>query len=289
MFDRFMGYRWRTWWKGGIRVWTLAAEENIGLIAAGVAFWGMLAMFPAFAAVVAIFGLVSDPVYVAQQMELLRGLVPEDAFKLLNDQVRTLTGAGTQTLGFATFLSLAIALWSSRLGTAALIQGLNQINRQPNRMGLRHYLTAVTLTLCLVALAIVAIFAIVVTPIALRFLPLGAFSTNAIEVARWLLALWVLVMGISLLYRFGPNRRGQRMAWLTPGAFVTVAAWAAASAAFNLYLSNFGRYNEIYGSIGAVIALLMWLYISAYLVLLGAALNVTLEDTRRLQAAKADD
>lgn len=282
---RFFGYRWKSWFRALRLTWTLADECNLGLIASGVAFWGMLGVFPALAALIAIFGLVSDAEVVAAQIELLQGLMPPDALALINAQVLALTSAPGQTLGLATLISILAALWTARAGTAALILGLNTINRRPNRHGLRHYLTAIVLTIILVGLAIVALLAIVVTPIALSFLPLGDTVARLVEVLRWAVAILVLIVGLSLLYRFAPNRRGERMAWITPGTFVTILTWAAASAAFNFYLSNFANYNEVYGSIGAVIALLMWLYISAYLVLLGAALNVALEEARRINRA----
>ncbi|MFQ6551814.1 YihY/virulence factor BrkB family protein [Aestuariibius insulae] len=255
-------------------------EKNLGLISAGVAFFGMLAIFPGLAAIIALFGLVADPVVVDAQLDLMRNIIPGDVFALIDQQIASLTGARTEELGLATLISIGAALFTSRAGVAALMRGLNAINRQPNRGGVRHFIIAFTLTITLVGMAIIALLAIVVAPIVLAFLPLGPIAGLVAELVRWLVAILVLLVALSLLYRFGPNRRGARMAWITPGAFVAVVAWAGASAAFSLYLANFGRYNEIYGSIGAVIAMLMWTYISAFLILLGAALNVALEDAR---------
>lgn len=284
---RFLGYSLKSWVRGTIRVWTLAGDQNISLISAGCAFYGLLALFPATGALISILGLISDPTVVADQMGLLQDIVPDDAYVLLNGQVMSLVAAGTDTLTLTTVISLVLAIWSARAGTAALIRGLNAINQTPNRSGLRHYLTAIALTLMLMGLAVVAILTIVVTPIALAFLPLGDTTALILEAARWMVGILVLIIAISLLYRFAPNRKGRRMKLITPGAFVAVAAWIGASVAFNIYLSNFGNYNEVYGSLGAVIALLMWLYISAYLVLLGAALNVTLETGRAAKIAAA--
>ncbi len=278
---RFFGFRLTTWWHAFAAVWRMMDEKNLGLIAAGVAFFGMLAIFPGIAAVIAIFGLLADPAIVETQLDLMRNIIPSDAFRLLDAQVASLVNAPTESLGIATLLSILAALWLSRAGVAAMMLGLNAINRQPNRTGLRHYTTALVLTMSLVVLAIVALMTIVIAPIVLAFLQLGTITAALVELVRWLVAIMVLLCGLSMLYRFGPNRKGARMAWITPGAFITLLTWAGASAAFSIYLTNFGRYNEIYGSIGAVVALLMWFYISAFLILLGAALNVALEDVRR--------
>lgn len=157
---------------------------------------------------------------------------------------------------------------------------MNAIFGTPNRGGVRHALVALLLTLTLIGMAIVALFMVVIAPIAIALLPLQAETEQLLEVIRWIVALLSLLAALGLLYRYGPNRRGARPSWLTPGALLVVVAWLAASAGFSLYVTNFGSYNEVYGSIGAVIALLMWLYISAYLILLGAVMNVALERVR---------
>lgn len=267
---------WQLWLLSVLGVARAIDEKNLGLIAAGIAFYGILAVFPGLAAIIAIWGLVSDPAIVDAQLELMRGIIPEDAFRLLNAQVDRLVQTSSSTLGWAGALSILFALWSARSGVSALIRGLNTIHGAPNRSGVMHYLIALLLTVCLVGVALVALTTIVIVPIILAFLPLGEFSGLVVELLRWSTAITVLLMALSLLYRYGPNCETYKMSWITPGSFLVVIFWAAASAAFSLYLSNFGTYNEVYGSIGAVIAMLMWLYISAFLILLGAALNVEL-------------
>lgn len=271
-----------------MRVSTLTAEQNVSLIAAGCAFYGLLAMFPGTAALIAVFGLLRDPAAVAEELQMLQNVLPEEAYGIVAAQVNGLVNTGTQALTLTTIVSLGFALWSARAGTAALMRGLNAINHAPNRGGLRHYITALTLTICLTILAVIALLAIVISPVALAFLPLGPTTTYIVDAARWGIGLLAIVAAISLLYRFGPNRRGHRMSWITPGAFIATALWIVASVAFNIYLANFGNYNEVYGSLGAVIALLMWLYISTYLVLLGAALNVSLEQVRNAARARKE-
>lgn len=268
----------RTQWLKALRVVGGKIDDwNLGLISAGVAFYGLLAIFPALAAVIAIWGLVADPMVVDQQAELLGEIMPGEAYRLIDTQIDALTRTTSTTLGWATFVSILAALWSTRAGVSALMRGLNAIYGTPNRKSWRHYLAALALTGVLVLVALVALTAVVVTPIVLSFLPLGTWTELALRGTRWLVAISVLLAGLSIVYRYGPNRTCVRMRWLTPGAIAVVVLWAAASLGFSYYLSNFGNYNEVYGSIGAVIALLMWLYISAFLLLLGAGLNVELE------------
>jgi len=265
------------------RAWSIVAEVavladrvHLSLIAAGVAFFGMFSVFPAIAALIAIFGLVADPYIVEAQLELMREIIPTDAYTLFDRQITRLLGARAETLGVATLVSTAIALWAARAGVGAIIQGLNAINGRPNRGGVRHYLVALLLTFALLGICVTALLMVVVAPIVLALVPLSEQTEWILEIFRWIVALGIVQAALSVLYRYGPNRRGERMHWLTPGASLVVVLWIVASIGFSAYLSNFGRYNEIYGSIGAVIAMLFWLYISAYLVLLGAALNVVL-------------
>lgn len=261
-------------WQILAAVWKTAGEKHIGLIAAGVAFFGMFGIFPGIAAVIAIFGLIADPVVIAEQLALMEDIIPPDAYNLIASQVFRLVAAPTDALGWATVVSIALALWSSRAGVAALIGGLNAIAGQRTRNGLWQMVVALLLTFALVTLAIIALTVVVIVPIILAFIPMAGATAWVLEAMRWLIALGVLMTGLSLLYRFGPVRIGGRGHWITVGAFVVVVLWVGASAGLSYYLTNFASYNEVYGSIGAVIGLLLWLYVSAYLILLGAALNV---------------
>ncbi|MEL6841442.1 MAG: YihY/virulence factor BrkB family protein [Pseudomonadota bacterium] len=261
-------------WRVLAAVWTSASEKHLGLIAAGVAFFGVFGIFPGIAAVIAIFGLVADPTVIGEQLVLMEDIIPPDAYRLLSSQINRLVSAPNEALGWATFVSITLALWSCRAGVGALIGGLNAIAGQRVRNGIWQMVVAFLLTVALVSLAIVAVTAVVILPIALAFIPVATSTAWILEGVRWLIALGVLMMGLSLLYRFGPARIGSRGRWFTIGAFVVVILWVAASAGLSFYLTNFASYNEVYGSIGAVIGLLLWLYVSAYLILLGAALNV---------------
>ena len=261
-------------WRILTAVWQTASQKHLGLIAAGVAFFGMFGIFPGIAAIIAIFGLVADPVVIAEQLSLMEDIIPPDAFNLIAAQVYRLAATPTEALGWATVLSIALALWSCRAAVAALIGGLNAIAGQRMRNGLWQMVLALLLTVALVTIAIVAMITVVIVPVVLAFIPVASSTAWLLEGLRWLVAFAVLIMGLSLLYRFGPAREGSRGRWITVGAVTVVIVWVAASAGLSFYLTNFASYNEVYGSIGAVIGLLLWLYVSAYLILLGAALNV---------------
>ena len=264
----------RRGWRLLMDVWTTAAERHITLIAGGVAFFGMFAIFPAIAAIISVFGLVADPAVVVQQLDLMKEIIPEETYLLLVGQMGRLLAAQTDTLGWTSILSLALALWAARLGVAGLMEGLNAIAGRRARNGFKQVVVALTLTLALVALSITALIAVVVAPIFIAFAPLPSDTAWALEGVRWAVALVVLYAALSLLYRFGPNQRGARLRWMTVGAATAVVLWIGASAGLSYYLGNFARYNEVYGSIGAVIGMLLWLYLTAFLILLGAALNL---------------
>ncbi len=256
------------------------ANNNLGLIAAGVAFYSMLSVFPALAALIAILSLVADPAVVIVQLEEIRGLMPDAVYTILNKQIVTLVSASSGTLGWAGAVSLGVALWSARAGVGAMMHGLNLVYAQKGRSSIKHYLRALLLTVSLLGVGVVSLLTIVVTPIVLSFFPLGMLASFTIELLRWAIAIVVIFGGIGMLYRFGPNRKGIRIGWLTPGAVMAGTSWAVMSIAFSFYVAHFGNYNEVYGSIGAVIAMLIWLWISSFLVLLGAALNAEIERRR---------
>ncbi|QDY69928.1 YihY/virulence factor BrkB family protein [Qingshengfaniella alkalisoli] len=251
-------------------------EGNISLMSAGGAFFSMLSLFPALAAVIALLSVFADPIILEEQMGMLTDFVPEQAFRIIENQIMRLISASPEVLGWASVLSTCIALWSARRGTDAMIQALNKVYQVPQRGGVRSVVTALSLTIVLVMVVNIALLTLVVIPVILAFLPLGPFAEIAVDLLRWIVALSVVISGIWVLYRFAPNRPNKRIAWLSPGAVLAITVWGVASWGFSVYLRNFGSYNEIYGSIGAVVVLMMFLYISFFIVVLGATLNAEL-------------
>ncbi len=253
------------------------AENNLSLIAAGVAFFAMLSLFPALAALIALLGLISDPAVVVSQLEEVRGILPNDVYEIVNSQVVTLVTARADTLGWAGVVSLLVALWSARAGVGAMMIGLNNVYGERNRNAARHYARALMLTIMLMGVGVIALLTVVIAPLVLAFLPLGPFGILLADLTRWTIAIIVLFAGVGVLYRYGPNRKSARVQWLTSGAVLSVFSWAIVSIGFSYYVANFGNYNQVYGSIGAVIAMLIWLWISSFVVLFGASLNAQIE------------
>ncbi len=258
------------------RLWHRSSEANLGLISAGVAFFGFLAIFPAAASVIAIWGYASDPEVIRGQTRVLQDFLPDDAFRVLDGQVQVLIATNADTVGATTLLSTLFALWSARAGVDALIQGLDAAYGTHSRHGFWHAIQAIILTGTLIAVALVSVLAAVVVPLIFALFPTLPSSAHWLQVANEGLGLAVVVVGLALAYQFGPNHTGPFRPRIVPGLILATLLWAATSRGFMLYLANFGSYNQIYGSIGAVVVLLMWFWFSTYAVLLGAALNAVI-------------
>ncbi|QCO55312.1 YihY/virulence factor BrkB family protein [Pseudorhodobacter turbinis] len=260
-------------------VWHRVTEAQIGLIAAGIGFFGFLAIFPALAAVITIWGFAANPVVVQTQLALAEGYLPPEAYDLLSGQVGRILATNSRSLGITTLLSTVFALWSARAGVSALITGLNTIYRLPGRSGLRHVLRAFVLTLVLVGLVLAGMTLAVVVPVVLGFFDLGKATEIALSTANFLVGMLFVMVSIALAYRLGPNRAQgtTRPPFFTVGLFLAIGLWVTVSRGLVFYLTDFANYNQVYGSIGAVVALLMWFYLSAFAVLLGAAINAELE------------
>lgn len=255
------------------RFYRRTEQAELDLIAAGVAFYAFLAIFPAAAAVIAIWGFLFDPNVIRQEVALISGFLPPDAYVLINTQVEALLAVNTSSLGWATLFSTLFALWSARAGVAALIRGLNAIHHLPNRSGHWHQLRAIVLTFIIVGLVLAALVLAVLLPLIFAYLPFAAAHSGVLAKSNLLWGLLAGALAVGLAYRLGPNYPHSRPPLLSWGLLVALVLWFLATRGFMLYLANFPSYNRVYGSIGAVAALLMWLYVSAYAVLLGAAVD----------------
>lgn len=252
------------------RFYRRTEQAELDLIAAGVAFYGFLAIFPAAAAIIAIWGFVSDVSAIRAELALVKPILPPDVFTLISDQVEALLSLNSSNLGLTTILSTLFALWSARAGIAALIRGLNAIHQRPNRSGHWHQLRALALTFVLLGLVLAALILSVIVPLIMAYLP---ENMRFLQGTNMLLGFALAVLAMALAYRMGPNHGPNPPPLLSWGLLVAIILWGLATRGFMLYLENFPSYNRIYGSIGAVAALMMWLYVSAYAVLLGAAVD----------------
>lgn len=268
----------RAWGHVLRRVWNGIAEHHLSIIAAGVGFFGLLAIFPAIAALIAIYGLVADPAHIAESLEAVRPLLPQDVYGMIEGQVDQLVAAGRGSLGIASLVSLVLALWSARAGVTALMEGLNIVyNEVDTRSIVVQYLFSLVLTLLMMAVAILALLAVVAVPAILHFSDFGAIGTALAQATPLLILGFAVVFVLGLLYRYGPHRALARKRWISPGAIIATIAWVLVSMALSVYISRFANFNETYGSLGAIVGLLFWVYASAFVVLLGAEINAQLE------------
>lgn len=255
-------------------------ERNLGVIAAGVAFYALLAVFPALAATIAIWGFFADPGVISTYLAVAAEFVPAEAVHLVEDQLAALMTTTASTLGWATLVSIAVALYSVRNGVDALVRGLNAAHARRQRGTAARFLVALLMAISLIGLVLAALATTLLAPFVLAFVPNGPLHDWLTGSMPWVVMFFAIFVTLGILYRYGPNHPVQRAPWITPGAFIAALLWAGASLAFSVYLANFGSYNRIYGSIGAVIALIMWFYISAYTILLGAVVNAELNRRR---------
>lgn len=258
-------------------IWGRVGEGHFGLIAAGVAFYAMFAVFPGLAASVAIWSLVADPAIIAEYLTVAERFLPKTAATLVHDQVMGLLNTPRATLGWAMFVSVSVALYSARAGVAALIGGLDVVHRAPSRGFLWGWVVDFLMTFAMILAVFVALGTVIILPVALAYLPSAAAEAWLLKVLPWG-AMFVLVLTcLSILYRFGPNLPdGDGAPWVSVGVVVAALTWSGVSFAFSAYLANFDSYNQIYGSIGAVVALMMWLFLSVWSILLGGAINAEL-------------
>jgi membrane protein len=273
----------REWWQVAQRVMEESARDNLSVVAAGCAFYALFAIFPALWALISIYGLTANPANIEQHFALLSTVLPTEAYNMVIEQVRRIVATSEPSLGWGLFASVALALWSLNAGTQALFSALNIAYEESEQRSLfQFYLSAFAFTLLGLLAGVIGLFAIVYVPILFVAVGFGSIFEVLVGVGRWpFLALLSLLL-LALLYRFGPCRRPAGWRWISVGSLVATVVWLGASAAFSLYVSHFANYDRIYGSFGAMIILLFWLYLSFYIVLLGAEINAELE----LHAAK---
>ncbi|WP_108500779.1 YihY/virulence factor BrkB family protein [Paracoccus indicus] len=261
-------------------------QTHMTLIAAGVAFYGMFAVFPGIGAIIALWSLWFDPDVVLTYLDVAHEFLPEGASTIVDDQVTSLTSNGRTSVGWTSFLSFMIATIAARAGVDALIRGLNAAYGVRAHSTIFGFMLAYALTLVIVGISLAGLATIVIVPVVLNFFVVAPVRSLMITALPWAGMFLAVILTIGILYRYGPNVKTPRTPIFTWGALFAAMLWAAGSIAFSAYLGSFNSYNRIYGSIGTVVALLMWLYLAGFSVLLGALINVELARRRRLSAAR---
>jgi membrane protein len=266
------------WWMILKRTFSQAAEDRLLTEAAGVTFYTLLALFPAIAALISLYGLIADPATVRGHFDQLSGVVPGGGMQLIEEQVRRVTDKPSTALGFGAILGLAVSLWSANQATKAMFDALNVVYEEKEKRSFVH-LTLVSLAFTLGGLlfAITAMVAVIVLPVVFSVVGLGTQVEWLLRLARWPLLMLMVGVILGALYRFGPSRERARWRWVTWGSALAALVWLAGSLGFSWYVENFGSYNETYGSLGAVIGFMTWIWISAAVVLLGGELNSEME------------
>ena len=255
-------------------------RDNVTLVAAGIAFYVMLAIFPALAALVSLYGLVGNPEDVAQRIDDYGTLLPPEALKLITDGLRSFAQKTGSQLSLALVTSIALALWSARAGVSAVMTGLNiAYEEAEKRSYIVQNVVALALTFAGIIFAVVVILALAVIPIILRVLALDGVTAAIADLVRWPALAFILVVSLAVVYRFAPSRSHPRWRWITWGSGIATLLWLLGSFLFSLYVSRFGSYDATYGSLGAGVILLLWFWVSALVLLFGAEIDAEL-DTR---------
>jgi len=270
---------WSAWKEVGWRVYAKLGRDNTSLLAAGVAFYAFLSIVPMFGALVMTYGIVADPANVAKHMQTIINLVPADAARLIYQQLMDVTTTAATKKGLGLLLALFLALYGATRAAGGLIMALNVIYEQPEtRSFVRTTLLTFGITFGAVLVAITGLLGASVLallkPIADFLGPAGAILTTSVT---WIVAGLLASFAIGAMYRFAPDRHDARWQWLSFGSMLATFLWLVATIGFGFYAQRFGDYNATYGSLGAVVVLLMWLYVSAYAVLLGAEINAETE------------
>src|SRR6185437_5772415 len=266
------------WWYILKRLAGDISRDNISLMAAGVAFYGLLSLAPGFTALVALYGLVFDPSQVQAQVAAMEGLVPEQGRQLIAGQLTTIVQGSNSTLGVSFIVSLMLAIWSANSGTSALMMALNVAYAEPEKRGLlRYYAGTLALTAAAVIFGIVSLTLVAIIPAVVGLLPFGAFGKIAVDWIRWPVLVLLFAVALAVTYRYAPSRNEPRWSWVSTGAVLATALCIGGSVLFSLYVGKFATYNKTYGSLGAVVVLLMWFWLSAFAVLIGAELNAEME------------
>lgn len=268
----------RGWWGAAVRTFWRIQSHRTGLVAAGCAFYATLALFPALSMLVSLYGLAFDPYSVAKQLELLEGLLPPDAYTLIGRQVQDLVGRPRATLGWSLGVSAAIALWSASTGTKSMIAALNLAYDEDERRSILGFqAVGLAMTFAAIVAAIVTVAVLVALPRLINVLALPTGTAGLVHWASVLVLVGFVFASLAFLYAAGPSRlRGHRRRVL-PGVLLATLLWLVASFLFTAYATHFAGFGSVYGPLAAVAAVMLWFWVSAYVVLLGAELNSALE------------
>ena len=261
---------WRTYGQIG--------DDRLLAVAAGVVFYGLLAIFPAVTAFVSLYGLFAKASTISDHLTLAAGVIPSGGVEIIQEQINRITAKGDARLSLAFAFSLGLALWSANAGMKAVIDALNVTYNEKEKRGfIKLNLISLALTGGAILSLLVALGSIVVLPLVLSSFGLGGWTETLLRILRWPVLICLVVFGLAILYQFGPSRESPRWEWLSVGSVTAAIAWLVGSALLSWYLANFANYDATYGSLGAAIGMMIWMWMSSIVILVGAELNSEIE------------
>jgi membrane protein len=268
----------RGWKDVLVRTKTSVKADDAPLLAAGVAFYALLSLVPGLVALVSVYGLVADPADIQQNVSDVLAAAPTEVRELVEQQLESIVSGTSSGLRLGAIVGLVLALWSASAGVKNLMTAVNRAYHETETRGFfKLRATALLLTIGMVVLGGIALFGLIIAPQAMSSEGGVGVARDVLMIVRWPLAALVIIAGLAVLYRFAPDRDNPRWAWASTGAIVATILWLVASAGFSIYTANFGKYNETYGALGAIVVVMLWLWIGALAVILGAELNGEME------------
>ncbi len=264
-----------------LRLFQNIGDDYIGLLAAGVAFYFFMAAFPALGALISLYGIFSDPEFVGQQLDYLSNFMPAESLKILEDQAASISGSDQAALGLGFIVGLLLAIYATTKGVSALIKGLNiAFNEREKRNIIVLNYTAFILTFVIMVYMLFALSLIALMPAFFHFIHVPDSISTPLLLLRWPLLMLSAIVGLQMIYYYAPSHTKPKWKWFSWGAVVAMLFWIGGSSLFSLFVSNFGHYNETYGSLGAVAVLLLWFWLNALTILLGAEVNASFLDDK---------
>ncbi|WP_037324704.1 YihY/virulence factor BrkB family protein [Salinimicrobium terrae] len=266
------------WKKIALRVKDEIGENNVSIVSAGVAFYAFLAVFPAIGALVSIYGLAMDPESIQQQLDNISSVMPDQALEILEKQLEDIVSTSGSALGWSMALGILFSLWSANKGTKSLFTGVDiAYGTNDDRGFIKQNALTLLFTLAAVILVIISMGVIVIFPAIVEHLGLPSGIETLISYGRWLILAAIVIFFLAAIYKYAPAKESSKFKWVLPGALLATVLWLIASWGFSFYVKNFGSYGEVYGSISAVVVMLLWLFLTSFIILLGAELNSEIE------------
>lgn len=278
------------WWDITKRIFTQMSRDNLSLVAAGVAFYALLAIFPALAALVSIYAYFASPTDIGAHLSQVIELLPESTGELILSQIASFAQSSSTSLSLSAIGTLILTIWSSSKGSQALITACNiSYQEYEKRSFFKAQLVRFLFSIGAIVVAIFALLIIGILPVVLNLVGLKENIDLLITFISWPLLAFTFNFALVLLYRYAPHRKPAKWRWITLGSVIATILWIVASIGFSFYVSKFASYNETYGSLGGVVIMLMWLYISAYIVILGATINAASEQQTAIDSTIGPD